>query len=191
MSKASGSPAKAAAFVTSLVVVGMVTPALSAETQMVADAPVARGAAANTGPTLKPAPDFTRSDVAGHAVRLSNFRGKVVLLNFWATWCAPCLEEIPIFSAWQRKYGSDGLQVLGVSMDDGPTTVTHAIGKYHIIYPIVMGDDALGELYGGVLGLPLSFIIDPSGRIVGRYQGKSDLKRMESELKALLPRSGP
>jgi peroxiredoxin len=133
------------------------------------------------------APDFSRTDVAGKVIRLSHYRGQVVLLNFWATWCPPCLDEIPAFSGWQQKYGAEGLQVLGVSMDDGPKPVTSAIGKFHVVYPIVMSDEKLVELYGGVLGLPLSFIIDPSGRIVAHFQGKSDLRRMEQQIKALLP----
>jgi reactive intermediate/imine deaminase len=137
------------------------------------------------------APDFTRTDVAGQSVRLSNYRGKVVLLTFWATWCPPCLDEIPAFSGWQQRYGPSGLQVLAVSMDDSSAPVTSAIGKYHVNYPVVMSDEKLVALYGGVLGLPLNFIIDPSGRIVARYQGKTDLKAMESQIKSLLPGAPP
>src|SRR5512141_993008 len=121
-------PRAAAALLT--LVVGLVTPVLPIEAQALPSSPMADHASARAGPVVKPAPDFARTDVSGHGVRLSNFRGKVVLLNFWATWCAPCLDEIPTFSAWQQKYGSDGLQVLGVSMDDGPTPVTRAIGRY-------------------------------------------------------------
>jgi 2-iminobutanoate/2-iminopropanoate deaminase len=137
------------------------------------------------------APDFTRTDLAGQSVRLSNYRGKVVLLTFWATWCPPCLDEIPAFSGWQQKYGASGLQVLAISMDDSSTPVKSAVGKYHVIYPVVMSDEKLVELYGGVLGLPLNFIIDPSGRIVARHQGKTDLKAMESQIKSLLPGAPP
>lgn len=180
-------PLAAAAIATSLVAVGLVTPALSVEAQSLPSSPTAGEAAASTGLRYTLAPDFTRTDAAGHAIRLSSYRGKVVLLNFWATWCAPCLAEIPTFSGWQQKYGSEGLQILGVSMDDDSSPVKRAVSKYHVVYPIVMGDENLGELYGGVLGLPLSFIVDPAGRIVARYQGKSDLTRMESQLKALLP----
>jgi len=146
-----------------------------------------RASTSNFGLHLELAPEFTRNDVAGKTVHLSDYRGKVVLLNFWATWCPPCLEEIPAFSAWQQKYGSDGLQVLGVSMDDDSAPVQRAVSKYHVVYPVVMSDESLVDLYGGVLGLPLSFIIDASGRIVARYQGKADLATMEKQLKALLP----
>jgi thiol-disulfide isomerase/thioredoxin len=184
----SGPPAAAAQFFTLLVAVGLATPALSAEAQTMPSAAMPRETAGNFGLHSELAPDFTRSDLAGNAVRLSSYRGKVVLLNFWATWCAPCLAEIPTFSGWQQKYGSEGLQILGVSMDDDSAPVKSAVNKYPVFYPIVMGDEALAELYGGVFGLPLSFIIDPSGRIVARYQGKSDQPRMENQLKALMPR---
>jgi cytochrome c biogenesis protein CcmG/thiol:disulfide interchange protein DsbE len=147
-----------------------------------------RASTSDFGLHLERAPDFTRVDVVGKTVHLSDYRGKVVLLNFWATWCPPCLDEVPAFSAWQQKYGSDGLQVLGVSMDDDSAPVQRAVSKYHVAYPVVMSDESLVDLYGGVLGLPLSFIIDPAGRIVGRYQGKADLAKMEKQLKALLPR---
>ena len=134
------------------------------------------------------APDFTRTDLNGSTLSLSRYRGKIVLLNFWATWCAPCLAEIPTFSLWQQTYGADGLQVLGVSMDDDPAPVRRTLRKYGIVYPVVMGDARLGELYGGVLGLPQSYLIDASGRIVARYEGEPDLARMESRIKALLSR---
>jgi thiol-disulfide isomerase/thioredoxin len=177
-----------AAFVTWLVAAGLVTPLPSVEAQTLPSAPPAREATANTDLHLRPAPDFTRVDVEGNAIRLGSYRGKVVLLNFWATWCAPCLAEIPVFSGWQQKYGPVGLQILGVALDDDSAPVRRAVSKYRVAYPVVMSDEKLLELYGGVLGLPLSYLIDPAGHIVARYQGKSDLTRMELRLKALLPR---
>ena len=143
-------------------------------------------APAGQGPAPALAPDFSRQDLSGRTIRLSDYRGKVVLLNFWATWCAPCLAEIPLFSRWQTTYGDRGLQVLGVSMDDDAQAAEAAYRKYRLAYPVAMGDAVLGELYGGVLGLPLSYIIDPSGRIVARYQGETDLAGMERRIVALL-----
>ena len=134
------------------------------------------------------APGFVRADLAGRQVRLADYRGKLVLLNFWATWCAPCRKEMPLFSKWQRGYGAQGLQIIGVSMDDDVTSVKQLLAQHPVQYPIVMGDAKLGEQFGGVLGLPLSFLIDAKGRIVARYQGESDLARMEAELKESLPR---
>jgi cytochrome c biogenesis protein CcmG, thiol:disulfide interchange protein DsbE len=138
--------------------------------------------------TLRVAPDFTRMDLKGNALTLRSYRGKLVLLSFWATWCGPCLAEMPIFVAWQNAYGAAGLQIVGVSMDDDPIPVKRAYEKYHLNYPVVMGDARLGQRFGGVFGLPLSYLIDPDGHVVGRYQGEPDLKQLESQIKSLLPR---
>ena len=134
------------------------------------------------------APDFTRVELAGKRVHLAEYRGKLVLLNFWATWCAPCRREMPRFSKWQRDYGAEGLQIIGVSMDDDAASVRQLLAQHPVNYPIVMGDAKLGELFGSVLGLPLSFLIDVQGRIVARYQGESDLASMEAKLKELMAR---
>ena len=111
-----------------------------------------------------------------------------MLLNFWATWCGPCLTEIPRFAAWQATYGAAGLRIVGVSMDDDAAPVKRTYKKYHLNYPVVMGDAQLGERFGGVLGLPLTYLIETDGRVVGRYQGEPDLKQMESQVKSLLRR---
>ena len=134
------------------------------------------------------APDFSRTDLAGRTMHLAAYRGKLVLLNFWASWCGPCLKEMPQFVLWQRDYQARGLQIIGVSMDDGPRPVEALLARHPVNYPIVMGDASLGETFGGVLGLPLSYLIDPSGRIVGRYQGGNDLAKMKSDIEGLLPR---
>ncbi len=128
------------------------------------------------------APDFARDDLSGHLVRLADYRGKWVLLNFWASWCGPCLEEMPRFSVWQRAYGGEGLQIIGVSMDDDVKPVKRLMVRTPAAYPIVLGDAALGKTFGGVLGLPLTYLIDPDGRIVERFQGVSDLARMEARI---------
>jgi len=132
------------------------------------------------------APDFTRIDLAGKQVRLAEYRGKWVLLNFWATWCAPCREEMPRFSGWQRDYGAKSLQVIGVSMDDDVAAVKQFLTAYPVSYPIVMGDAKFAEGFGGVLGLPLSYLIDTQGRVVARYQGEVDLAKIDAKLKEFL-----
>jgi cytochrome c biogenesis protein CcmG, thiol:disulfide interchange protein DsbE len=156
--------------------------ALALATPMLAAASLAHGSA------LRMAPDFTRTDLDGKSLNLRKYRGKVVLLNFWATWCGPCLIEIPTFTAWQNTYRTAGLQVVGISMDDDAAPVKRMYQKDRLNYPVAMGDAELGELFGGVLGLPLTYLIDPDGRIVGRYQGEPDLKRLEARIKSLLPR---
>lgn len=132
------------------------------------------------------APEFARKDLAGKSVDLKNFRGKVVLLNFWATWCAPCQLEMPAFAAWQRQYGPDGLQVIGISMDDDATPVVGLVAKLKLNYPVLMGDANLGRQYGGVLGLPLTYLIDRDGVLRARFQGETDLKTIERRLQTIL-----
>ena len=119
-------------------------------------------------------------------MELSAYRGKVVLLNFWAAWCGPCLTEMPRFAAWRRAMGPENLQVIGVAMDDDPEPVLRVRQKLGVDYPILMGDAALGRLYGGILGLPVTFLIDRQGVLRARYQGESDLAEMEKSVRHLL-----
>ena len=135
------------------------------------------------------APEITRLDLAGRPVHLTDYRGKLVLLNFWASWCGPCLKEMPRFSSWQQHYGGQGLQVIGVSMDDGAAPVRKFLVGHSVAYPILLGDVKMGEAFGGILGLPLTYLIDAQGRIAARYQGESDLDVMESQILARLPRT--
>lgn len=117
------------------------------------------------------APNFSRRDLnTKKTIRLAAFRGKVVLLNFWATWCDPCLTEMPAFNEWQKQYGPENFQVIGVSMDDAPTSVVSTLAKLKINYPVVMGDEHLGAAYGGILGLPVTFLIGRRGRVEARYE---------------------
>jgi peroxiredoxin len=139
--------------------------------------------AAKVGDT---APEFTRTDFSGKQLKLSDYRGKIVLLNFWASWCPPCRDEMPLFSKWHRESHARGLRVIGVSMDDDAASVKQFLAAHPVTYPIVMGDIKLAETYGGVLGLPLSYLIDARGRIVARYQGETELVKIEAKIKELL-----
>lgn len=132
------------------------------------------------------APSFSRTDLDHRQINLADYRGKVVLFNFWATWCGPCLTEMPRFVAWQREYGGQGLQVIGVSMDDDAQPVRAAYRKYRLNYPVVMGDEKVGELYGGILGLPVTFLIDAKGTIRFEHQGTTDLNTIQNEMRKLL-----
>jgi len=134
----------------------------------------------------KKAPEFVRRDLSGKLLDLARFRGKVVLLNFWATWCAPCQVEMPFFAAWQRQYGAQSLQVIGISMDDDSAPVRKLIARLKLNYPVAMGDEKLGASYGGVLGLPLTYLIDADGKVRAQFQGETDLKTVETHLKLLL-----
>jgi cytochrome c biogenesis protein CcmG/thiol:disulfide interchange protein DsbE len=144
------------------------------------------GASGVTAGAAGMAADFTRADLKGNQVHLADFRGKVVLLNFWATWCGPCLDEMPVFARWQKQYGPQGLQVLGVSMDDDAKPVQRFLQKSPLDYPVIMGDTTLAKLYGGVLGLPLTYLIDAQGKVEGRYLGGADLSAVETQIKRLL-----
>jgi len=142
--------------------------------------------AANPAQGAADAPDFTRPDIAGVDHTLSGLRGRVVLLNFWATWCAPCLQEMPHFTQWQRHYGPRGLKILGISMDDSLDPVRRLAQQRPPGYPLIMGDAALAKLYGGIYGLPTTFLIDARGHIVARYRGSVNLVELEARIKALL-----
>ncbi len=135
------------------------------------------------------APDFSLPDLAGQKLDLSSYRGKIVLLDFWATWCDPCRDEIPHFVELQNKYGRQGLQIIGVSMDDGPEPVRDFYQRFKMNYPVVMGSAKTGELYGGVLGLPIAFLIGRDGRINAKHTGATDISVFEKEIVDLL-RSG-
>lgn len=131
------------------------------------------------------APNFSRFDLEHRKVQLSAYRGKVVLLNFWATWCGPCLLEMPRFMEWQKQFGPGKFQVIGISMDDATPEVVATISELKIDYPVLMGDEHLGEAYGGVLGLPVTFLIDEDGKIRQRY-GSVDLARIKGDIQNLL-----
>ncbi len=132
------------------------------------------------------APDFTLRTPDGKDLQLSSYRGKVVLFDFWATWCDLCREEIPHFVELQQKYGDRGLQVIGVSMDDSPEPVRPFYQRFHMNYPVVMGTATTGELYGGILGLPISFLIGRDGRIYTKHIGATEASVFEREITHLI-----
>ncbi len=129
----------------------------------------------------KSAPDFALKDADGKTVHLSEYKGKVVLLDFWATWCAPCKVEIPWFMEFEQQFKDKGFAVLGVSMDeDGWTVVKPYLQQLKMNYRIVLGNDQVGDQYGGVDSLPTTFLIDRQGKIaathVGLSGGKEDFR---------------
>jgi len=136
------------------------------------------------------APDFTLRDMNGHPVRLSDFRGKAVVLNFWATWCPPCRREIPWFIALQKEYGPQGLQVIGVSMDDGGRDAVEAfVKRMDINYPILQGDDHAASLYGGAEVLPTTYYISRDGQVVSSVTGLISESEVERNIREALGQS--
>ena len=128
------------------------------------------------------APDFVLKDVYGKEVRLSDFRGKIVVLNFWATWCGPCRKEMPDFIELQKEYGNDGLQFIGIALDqEGADKVRPFVERNKISYPILIGNNEIADKYGGMNAIPVTFLIDRKGMIRNHYIGmrqKSDLEEM-------------
>jgi thiol-disulfide isomerase/thioredoxin len=135
------------------------------------------------------APEFSLTALDGQTIDLADYRGRVVLLDFWATWCGPCREEIPRFIQLQDKYRERGFQVIGISMDDEPELVREFYRRFRVNYPVALGGSKLGELYGGVLGLPIAFLVGRDGRIYAKHIGSSDPSILESEVAYLLSRS--
>jgi peroxiredoxin len=136
------------------------------------------------------APDFTLRDAEGRAVKLSDYRGKVVLLNFWATWCGPCRIEIPWFIQFEKEFKDRGFAVLGVSMDDdGWDAVKPYIERMRLNYRVVMGDSLVSDLYGGVDSLPTSFMIDRQGRVARIHIGLAGRSEYQDDINTLLDQS--
>jgi peroxiredoxin len=130
------------------------------------------------------APDFVLRQLDGKELKLSSYRGKVVLLDFWTTWC--CRDEVPPLMSLQKKFGERGLQVIGISMDDSSDPVREFYQQLHVNYPIVMGNAEVGESYGGILGLPIAFLIDRDGHITARHLGTMKPEALQKEIEARL-----
>jgi thiol-disulfide isomerase/thioredoxin len=134
----------------------------------------------------EPAPEFALTDLAGKTLSPSSFSGKVVLLNFWATWCGPCRAEISGLIALQAKY-DDRLQIVGLSTDEGPAeNVKHYAERMRMNYPVAIATPEIERKYGGILALPTSFLLDPQGRVVQKHIGLWDQAYFELEIRALL-----
>jgi peroxiredoxin len=135
----------------------------------------------------KAAPEFTLKDANGSTVKLSDYHGKVVLLNFWATWCGPCQLEIPWFVEFEQQYKSKGFAVVGVSMDDdGWTAVKPYLAEKKVNYRVLLGNDSVTQLYGGVDSLPTTFMIDRDGKIAAIHIGLAGKNEYLNEIQSLL-----
>ena len=136
------------------------------------------------------APQFSRKDLQGQVFDLHALRGKVVLIDFWASWCPPCIIEIPHLTQLQKQLGPQGFQVVGVAMDDSTTATRATMQKIAFNYPVVPGDAKFGNLYGGVLGLPLRYLVGADGKILTIWSGELPPAVLDKAIKTALVKNG-
>ena len=133
------------------------------------------------------APNFSLKSADGKTIELKKLQGRVVIVNFWATWCKPCKAEIPGFLEVYKQYKSKGLEIVGISLDqDGWKPVKPFIKDLRITYPVVIGDDHIVDAYGGIEGIPTTFVIDRKGNITNRHVGYMDKDSFEQLVKRML-----
>jgi thiol-disulfide isomerase/thioredoxin len=132
--------------------------------------------------------DFTLKDFTGKVVKLSDYKGKVILLDFWATWCEPCKLEIPWFIEFQKKYGPSGFQALGVSVDDTAAQLAPYVARMKMNYPVLQGKDHddIQNAYGPLVGIPVTVVISRDARMCVKHLGISSKENFEKEIKSLL-----
>lgn len=147
------------------------------------------GMVASSAMEHPPAPAFSLTDIAGKPLNLSDYKGKVVLLDFWASWCGPCRIEAPKFVDLLKHYREQGLVVIGVSLDDEVEPVREFYNQYKLNYPVALGNEQLSEKYGGVFSLPTTFLIGRDGRVYAKHLGAAELSVLEAEVRQLLSKS--
>jgi len=133
------------------------------------------------------APSFSLKTHEGKTIDLAKLKGKVVVLNFWATWCGPCRQEIPGFvDAYKRLHGK-GVEIIGISLDEGGWDVVQPyVTKANIPYPVVIGDQTLTDAYGGISAIPTTFIVSKDGKIAAKHVGYLSKEELENQIKSVL-----
>jgi thiol-disulfide isomerase/thioredoxin len=145
------------------------------------------GCGPRNAPPPREMPNVRLQTLAGESVPLQGFRGKVLLVDFWATWCPPCEESIPDLMRLQKRYRKDDFQVIGIALDvQGASVVAPFVKKHGVNYTILLGDERTARAFGGIVGLPTSFLIDRRGRIVERFIGVRDGATYENLIRTLL-----
>jgi thiol-disulfide isomerase/thioredoxin len=137
--------------------------------------------------------DYTLKDMHGKDVNLASFRGRPIILNFWATWCGPCKAEIPALIELVDRYKAEQLTVLGVSVDDSPEDLRQFAADFKINYPVLvgLGQDTFQEKYDAVLMIPVTWFIKPDGTVLKKHQGPASKAWFEAQVKAMLGAAGP
>lgn len=146
---------------------------------------VQRNSVAPAAPVSASAPDLLLKDLDGNQINTGKYRGRIVLVNFWAAWCVPCAQEIPEFMKLEQKFGSK-LQVIGISIDDNENELRAFYKNHNMDYPVVRGDQQIADGYGGVPGLPTTYIIDQENHIWGRQVGSTDFQKLQEQISSLL-----
>jgi peroxiredoxin len=131
-------------------------------------------------------PDLSFVDLNDKTLNTSDYKGKVLLVNFWAAWCVPCAKEVPQFIVLQKKYQQQGLQIIGFSVDDQEQELHDFFREHQMNYPVVPSNAAIAEAFGGIFGLPTTILVDREGRIRSRHEGSVDFSAIEKEILGLL-----
>ena len=135
----------------------------------------------------KPAPYFILPDINGKMINFNDFKGEILILNFWATWCPPCREEIPNFQDLYALHKGKGLEIIGISIDQGGImAVKPFVEANKISYTILIGSEEVTNAYGGIIGIPTTFVIDRKGNIARKYVGYVDKEVLEEDIKKLM-----